>query len=849
MSKYPILINTPYRSSNGAVISANIMDFGAKADGINDDTAALKAAIASIEETGGSVYLPEGIYKLTENIILPSAMQLIGDFVPPTEDAPKVKGTILAVYTKTVAEGGEEQFFKLHRGSAMRGFNIWYPEQKFTNGVPDEYPYTFGLIDMVVTHLEDINFVNAYNCIDHFSITNNQQICRNIYGTPLRTSVRVARVNDSNRYENFNLQPKWWLESGLPGVPDEAVLKKWLIENATGYEMVSTDWHFLSDFTIKGYHIGLELTNAFGRVYNMHITECNTCLSVIKPVWYGACVTKGVFKASGGENPIALRISDQAVWGLTCYDCEFESDGNRVVELNSGHLVLQNCDVTLKGNGKCCVYNKNGRFSLIHSRISGGENHVVSDKGTKVLDNYVEVNWDQRKYGFAEMAHETSKIVNCTFDKPLKLDAKVPYLVDVIENADNIPDPLDDEKKYKRSALQYRSPARQKLYIAAEFGVTTDSDDISEALQKAVDTAHSEGGGTVYMPKGVFKLEKPITIKSGVELRGVSDSFHYITCDTTYIISDYGSGDENGTPLITMEECSGARGFAVVYDREDPDNITPRATAIQCRGKDIYVINVIVSTAWVGLDLNSYRCDNHYIEGYNFYCLKTGMAVGKGCKNGVLHGCHANPCTISENPLRRHEWDNSWGGKLFGWFQYNVTGFYFGDCENEVDFFSIIFGTLNGIHCDNGSDVYVIGHGSDYSSNGILLSGNAKAVVIDAQLSGSANRSHAICSDRSFTGAAKFYNPCSWAIRDCSMRISGDGVIKVFGGVFFENSCSVIYSDGCDITIAGIVSILRSRCDFFVLRGTKSVCIYGNIPIFKNQYIEESVKFSGSDIV
>ena len=80
------------------------------------------------------------------------------------------------------------------------------------------------------------------------------------------------------------------------------------------------------------------------------------------------------------------------------------------------------------------------------------------------------------------------------------------------------------------------------------------------------------------------------------------------------------------------------------------------------------------------------------------------------------------------------------------------------------------------------------------------------------------------------------------------MRISGDGVIKVFGGVFFENAISVVYSDGCDITVAGIVSIWRSRCDFFVCKGTKSVCIYGNIPIFKNQFIEENVKFSGSDI-
>ncbi len=847
-NKYPKLIETDYDSSNGAVIQADITDFGAAADGISDDTSALNAAIKCAEKTGGAVYLPKGTYKLTSPVTVPSAVQLIGDFKAPTEENPKTDGTVLAIYTKTVADGGDTQFFKLCQGSAMRGFNIWYPEQAFTDGVPKEYPYTIGLADMVATHLEDICFVNAYNCIDHFSRVNNQQICRNIYGTPLRTSVRVANVNDSNRYESFNLQPKWWLESGLPNIPDENELKNWLIENATGYEMVSTDWHYLSNFTIKGYRIGLELTNAFGRVYNMNITDCNTCLSVIAPVWYGATVTGGVFKASGGENPVALRISEKAVWGLTVYGAEFSSDGDTVIELNSGHLVIQNSSITLSGDGSSCLNNINGRFSLINTSLTGGKNHIISSKGLNILNNYVKVNWDGQCYHFAENAHETSKIVNCKADGGLKISAKVPYLIEIFDDKHNKTEQLDDICAFKSTALKHKMPKRAVLYNALEFGVSEDNADNSAALQTAIDTAFAEGGGTVYLKKGVYGLENPIVIKSGVELRGCSDGFHYITCDTTYFISDYGSGDAAAKPLISMESNSGARGFAVVYDRVDPDSFGERAVTIQGNGSDIYVINVVVSTSWTALDLETFRCDNHYIEGFNFYSLKYGIKVGSGSRNGVLRDCHSNPCTVSENPLRKHEWDNSWGGRLFCYFQENVTGYYIGDTENEVLFFTFIFGTEKGIHAAQNANLFVLGHGSDYSSNGIQLSDNAKAVIVDAQLSGSANRSHALLADPSFNGSVTLYNPCAWAIRDCSMRIQ-NGTVKVFGGVFFENSCSVIYSDGGDITIAGIISIWKSRCDFFALRGTKTLCAFGNIPIYKNQFIEESINFYGSDLV
>ena len=48
----------------------NVKDFGAVGDGVHDDTAAIQAAIASIADVGGIVFLPSGKYAISSTLIL-----------------------------------------------------------------------------------------------------------------------------------------------------------------------------------------------------------------------------------------------------------------------------------------------------------------------------------------------------------------------------------------------------------------------------------------------------------------------------------------------------------------------------------------------------------------------------------------------------------------------------------------------------------------------------------------------------------------------------------------------------------------------------------------------------------
>ncbi|MTD17198.1 hypothetical protein GIS00_25005 [Nakamurella sp. YIM 132087] len=53
--------------------------YGAKGDGVSDDTAAVRAAIAAVPAAGGTVFFPAGTYLIGETISLRSRLTLVGD--------------------------------------------------------------------------------------------------------------------------------------------------------------------------------------------------------------------------------------------------------------------------------------------------------------------------------------------------------------------------------------------------------------------------------------------------------------------------------------------------------------------------------------------------------------------------------------------------------------------------------------------------------------------------------------------------------------------------------------------------------------------------------------------------
>lgn len=825
----PKIIKTDYYNSNGAVIEANVLDFGAVGDGITDDTAAFKAALEYVGSIGGVLYAPAGVYVLKEQLVLENGVTLLGDFKKPSLEDAKAGGTVFAIYAQSCEDNQKNAFFYLRRGSSLNGITFWYPEQKFTNGKPTVYPATIQT-EVLPSALENLNFVNSYFAINQavkgdYTI---QQLVRNIWGTPLYKGFWFDRAPDAARQIGIDYRPDWWLYSGLPGVPDEKTLRDWLYNNAVAFDLGRIDWHFVGEITVRGYNIGVRIKNGFGRAFGLDVADCKTCLEFTHLTYYGAQVLDCKLSATGGSEAVALKVTGgQDEGSVSINSCELCSEGTGIVSEDRAIISVQ--DSVIKAPTGALLNSSRG-FGAVNTQF--------------ICENAVK-----------NIKSESSRLVNCK-------DAAGNYITEGVkgeycaecseENQNTVLDRAELAKRKQAVAVRFPVINNENLINAADFGVNNESEDVGPALQSAIDKAYEQGGGVVYVPAGEYRLESPITVKSGVELRGATPHFHYTITRTSYFITDYGKGKPDAPALITLEEKSGLRGISVSYDKVRQETIGEYATSVLGKGSDIFVIAVTVTSCWYALDFASHRCDRHYIDGFNYVTFNMGLAVGGGSEDGVVINAHANPGHVWDNPYTdRQSWVTSWNGALQRYLFEHTTGFYIGESKNETIYMSIIFGTVKGVHIDNGAkDAWVISHGIDFSAVGIYLEGESSSVIVDNQLVGTWDKgeykSTAIAATESFTGTIDVYNLCPWNIHDSAVRLK-NGTVNINGGIFFESGDFGVLGEGGDANVSGVIFMRRTKNDFTSLNENSELCAFGNIHIATPYALKKGAGFKGSD--
>ena len=98
--KYPYILEQKYPIGDVCVVAVNLADFDADPTGERDSAPALQAAIdASKALGGGTVYLPEGRYRIETPVTLRTAVTLRGEWVSPEDASNDLRlGTILEIY-------------------------------------------------------------------------------------------------------------------------------------------------------------------------------------------------------------------------------------------------------------------------------------------------------------------------------------------------------------------------------------------------------------------------------------------------------------------------------------------------------------------------------------------------------------------------------------------------------------------------------------------------------------------------------------------------------------------------------------------------------------------------------
>ena len=306
-----------------AVAEFNVLDFGAAADGVKDDTQPIQAAIDAAAEKGGVVIMPPGRYLVAGSIRVKVGVALKGVSEAPVAIEPLI-GTVI------LATGGRDNedapaLFEMGHSSTVKGVTIWYPDQK-----PDDvhpYPWTFHLKDYDNT-VENVTLINSYNGIKVGPEPNVRHRIRSVYGCVLRRGLYVDNCTDIGRVENIQFHSHWWSSPATGGAGE--LVYNYMIEHCEAFAFGRTDWEYVTNCFVFPAKIGWRFIQTKSGVgtCNGHFTgngadACETAIRIDAVQPMGLLITGGEFVSFTGKNPVQVQISKTFEGNVRFVNCAF----------------------------------------------------------------------------------------------------------------------------------------------------------------------------------------------------------------------------------------------------------------------------------------------------------------------------------------------------------------------------------------------------------------------------------------------------------------------------------------------------------------------------------------------
>jgi F5/8 type C domain/Pectate lyase superfamily protein len=762
-----IQVITPTLNPNEIVVAVTTpQEYGAVGDGTTDDTAAFQKALDSVFHSGhsggGVVFVPAGTYAFYGNLKIPNGVTLHGDWKDWTTGAGGAVGTTFKVFTTGSADG--TPFINVDDSSALRGVNIWYPNQDAANITP--YPFTLQV--GTDSEVQNVALVNSYQGIIS---KGPKHILSTVIGTPLLMGIQLDSIADIVHTEDIRFSPDIWSKSGLPGAPlANGPQAAWMRANGTGMRLQRVDGQLNMDTRISGYHVGIEAKKgdsgtAGATFYSGSITHCGTAL-----------------------------LAEQMPGALGLMFANMTLDGdiavNRTDTTSAANVLFSHCTI-IGRHGTAVSMNGNGSQSWMQFQSCSITGTLQLNQGVFNAVNCALSGSPQCKIGVqATMASFTG----CTFSpsKNIVNQGLGSLLVDNRPSSSPAM-PILPWATVKSNYLT-RKPARADLFVATTYGATGDGvTDDTAAIQSALDAAKTNGGGIVYLPGGKYKLTTTLTVPGGVELRGPYEMRHrtWPASDGKIkgaVLQPYGGqGSTTGPVAIALEANSGLVGVTISYESQTNAGL-PFPATIQGRGANVYVIGVQCPNPYWYVDMDTYKCVNHFIYMVDGWCINMGFNIGHD-SSGTVVDCQGNWTYWIDNYGSASCLSGKNTKGLLDSVYHHSTGFQLGQCtETLVKSFNIIecdfmhFVTENG----HGPDATLIGCYCDASIKGMVLDSAADSTISAVNTpmcifddNGYADLKQAtvgVLSTPNFQGTARFFNTTLFASPYWDFDINGGDV-------------------------------------------------------------------------
>ena len=213
----------------------NVKDYGAKGNRFSDDTKAFQAAIAAAKKNlGGIVLVPDGEYRITDNLDLGKGIELRGNAGGRLITNGKPGQELGSLIFIEVAEGDEDDtaFVTMGDGSGLRGIGFFYPRQDFKNF--KQYPFMIRA-NGKNNYIIDCSGANPYLGAE---LNGDDHLVEYSFLGGMRKTYQANNCS-GGRIQNVHIKPDFWRSVWLPGCPKSPDLEQFKWEVNKIYETIT----------------------------------------------------------------------------------------------------------------------------------------------------------------------------------------------------------------------------------------------------------------------------------------------------------------------------------------------------------------------------------------------------------------------------------------------------------------------------------------------------------------------------------------------------------------------------------------------------------------------------------
>jgi len=196
-----------------------------------------------------------------------------------------------------------------------------------------------------------------------------------------------------------------------------------------------------------------------------------------------------------------------------------------------------------------------------------------------------------------------------------------------------------------------RSIYQPGIYFAANYfpilkgAMGDDGFDDSQAIQETLNLAAANGGGIVYLSKGLYHIKNPLNVPNNVTLKGdfiSPTSKKPVKSGTVFVITD--TDANKAKEFITLNDNSSLSDITFWYENQHfVDIITYPATIKHASGKNVVIRNIAVINAFDGIELSSPNCLKATLENIYISTLSSAVTVNYCQEKLIMENVYINP--------------------------------------------------------------------------------------------------------------------------------------------------------------------------------------------------------------